>query len=40
MHDVAVERGEVLVAVHGVKQIGAHLYQLTGTARRAVEPTE
>ena len=40
MHDVAVERGKILVAVHGAKQIGAHRHQFAGAARRAVQPAD
>ena len=40
MHDVAVERGKILVAVHQAKQIGAQRHQLAGAARRAVEPAD
>ena len=40
MHDVAVERGEILVAVHEIEQIGAHRHQLAGAAWRAVEPAD
>ena len=38
MHHVAVERGEILVALHQGKQVGAHRHQVAGAARRAVEP--
>ncbi len=37
MHDVAVERGKVLVAVHGAQQIGAHRDERAGAARRAIQ---
>ena len=37
MHDVAVERGKVLVAVHGAQQIGAHGDERAGAAWRAVQ---
>jgi len=40
VHDVAVERGEVLVAVHQAKQIGAQRHQFAGAARRAVQPAD
>src|SRR5580692_11520879 len=40
MHDVAVERGEVLVAVQEIKQIGTHRYQPAGAARCTVEPAD
>ena len=40
MHDVAVERGKVLVAVQDVEQIGAHRHQFAGAAGRAVEPAD
>ena len=40
MHDVAVERGEILVAFHQAEQIGAHLHQFAGAAGRAVEPAD
>ena len=40
MHDVAVERCQILVALHQRKQIGAHRHQFAGAARRAVEPAD
>ena len=40
MHDVAVERAELAAALQEVEQVGAHLHQLAGAARRAVEPAK
>ena len=40
MHDVAVERGQILVAFHGGKQVGAHRHQIAGAARRAVQAAD
>src|ERR1044072_5649458 len=40
MHDVAVERVEVVMAILDVKQIGTQRYQFARAARRAVEPAE
>ena len=40
MHDVAVERGQILVALHQGEQVGAHRHQVAGAARRAVEPAD
>ncbi len=38
MHDVAVERRQILVALHQGEQVGAHRHQVAGAAGRAVEP--
>ena len=40
MDDVAVERGEVLVAIHVSEQIGPHRDQVAGSPRRAVEAAD
>ena len=42
MHDVAVERGQILVAAPFMRpeQIGAQRHQLAGAAGRAVEPPD
>jgi len=40
MHDVAVERGEILAAIHVSEQIGAHRDQIAGAPRSAVEPAD
>ena len=40
MHHVAVERGQILVALHQGKQVGAHRHQVAGAAGRAVEPAD
>ncbi len=40
MHHIAVERGQVLVALHQSKKVGAHRHQVTGAARCAVEPAD
>ena len=40
MHDVAVERGQILVALHQGKQVGAHRHQVAGAAGRTVEPAD
>ena len=40
MHDVAVERGKILVAVLDVKQVGAQRNQFAGAAGRAIEAPE
>jgi hypothetical protein len=37
MHHVAVERGEFAAALQEVEQVGAHLHQFAGAARRPVE---
>src|SRR5436190_24067981 len=38
MHDVTIERGQILVPVQKIQQIGAHRHQVAGAAGRAVEP--
>ncbi len=40
MHDVAVERGQILVALHHGEQVGAHRHQVAGAAGCAVEPSD
>ncbi len=40
MHDVAVERGKILVLMHQEKQVGAHRHQFAGAARGAVEAAD
>ena len=40
MHDVTVERRQILVALHQRQQIGAHRHQFAGAAGRAVEPAD
>src|SRR4051794_9556529 len=40
MHDVAVERRKVLVAVLDIKQVASQSHQLAGTAWRAIEAPE
>ncbi len=40
MHDVAVERGQILVALHQGKQVGAHFHEVAGAAGGAVEPPD
>ena len=40
MHHVAVERGQILVALYQGKQVGAHRHQVAGAAGRAVEPPD
>ena len=37
---VAVERAELLVALHGADQVGTNRHQVAGTTGRAVEPAE
>ena len=40
MHHIAVERGQILVALHQGQQVGAHRHQVAGAAGRAVEPAD
>ena len=40
MHDVAVERGEILCGLHVSEQVGAHRDQFAGAARCAVEAAD
>ena len=40
MHDIAIERGQILVAMHEIEQIGAHRHELAGAAGCAVEPAD
>ncbi|MGY3120726.1 hypothetical protein ACVWXQ_004663 [Bradyrhizobium sp. S3.14.4] len=40
VRDVAIERGEIGVTVHHAEQIGAHVDEIAGAARRAVEAAD
>ena len=40
MHDIAIERRQILVALHQIQEIGAHRHQFASATRGAVEPAD